>query len=166
MSQTIEYPSIVAQAPGRVELLGNHTDHNNGLVLAAAIDRYTIVFGFAEPGRVGRVVSKEEAKGESFVIDGLTAGEQRHWGQYVQGVTSALGDWAGPLTSGFTAAVTGDLPRKKGLSSSASLEAAFAMFLLAARVVPGRSEDLDDEARIDLAKTSSEIRVSTTWVSE
>ena len=88
-----------------------------------------------------------------FPIDGLMPGTPGEWGQYVRGVTWALGESAGPLGSGFTASISGDVPLGAGLSSSASLQAAFAMFLLAAGVVPGRSASLDDEARMELAKT-------------
>jgi galactokinase len=50
-------PTVLARAPGRVELLGNHTDYNGGLVLAAAIDRYTVVVGRPIEGREARVRS-------------------------------------------------------------------------------------------------------------
>ena len=153
MPQTLEQSPITARAPARVELLGNHTDHNGGLVLAAAIDRYTTVVGRADPGRVGRVGSTNMEGEDVFNVDGLTPGTPGEWGQYVRGVTWALAEAAGPLVSGFTAAISGNVPLGAGLSSSASLQAAFAMFLLAAEVVPGRSANLDDEARMDLAKT-------------
>ena len=48
-------PAVVARAPGRVELLGNHTDYNGGLVLAAAIDRFTVVAGRRGRGPPARV---------------------------------------------------------------------------------------------------------------
>ncbi len=148
-----EAPDVVAQAPARVELLGNHTDHNGGLVLAAAIDRYTVVVGRAVENRQGAVRSANLGGVDAFPIDGLTPGEKGAWGQYVRGVTWALGESDGPLRSGFDAALAGDVPLGAGLSSSASLQASFAMFLLAAGVVPGRGADLDDPDRMELAKT-------------
>ena len=63
-------PTALAKAPGRVELLGNHTDYNGGLVLAAAIDRYTVVVGRPEEGREARVRSANLDRGETFDIDG------------------------------------------------------------------------------------------------
>ncbi len=146
-------PTVVAQAPARVELLGNHTDHNGGLVLAAAIDRYTVVVGRASEGRQAAVRSTNLRGVEAFTIDELAPGEQGAWGQYVRGVTWALGENDGPLRSGFEAALAGDVPLGAGLSSSASLQAAFAMFLIAAGVIPDLTPDLDDDARMALAKT-------------
>lgn len=148
-----EAPNVVAQAPARVELLGNHTDHNGGLVLAAAIDRYTVVVGRAVEDRQGAVRSANLGGVDAFPVDGLTPGEKGAWGQYVRGVTWALGESDGPLRCGFDAALAGDVPLGAGLSSSASLQASFAMFLLAAGVVPGRDADLDDPDRMELAKT-------------
>src|ERR1700709_2252333 len=86
-----EPPTVVAQAPARVELLGNHTDHNGGLILAAAIDRYTVVVGRASEGRQAAVRSTNMAGIDAFAIDHLTPGEPGAWGQYVRGVTWALG---------------------------------------------------------------------------
>ena len=148
-----ESPTVVAQAPARVELLGNHTDHNGGLVLAAAIDRYTVVVGRASEGRQAAVRSTNLGGVEAFAIDQLVPGEHGAWGQYVRGVTWALGENDGPLRSGFEAALAGDVPLGAGLSSSASLQAAFAMFLIAAGVIPDLTPDLDDDARMALAKT-------------
>jgi len=148
-----EPPTVLAQAPARVELLGNHTDHNGGLVLAAAIDRYTVVVGRASQGRQAAVRSTNMGGVDAFAIDSLTPGELGAWGQYVRGVTWALGENDGPLRSGFEAALAGDVPLGAGLSSSASLQAAFALFLVAAGVVPDQSPDLDDPARMALAKT-------------
>jgi galactokinase len=148
-----ESPEVVAQAPARVELLGNHTDHNGGLVLAAAIDRYTVVVGRASEGRQAAVRSTNLGGVEAFAIDDLTPGEPGAWGQYVRGVTWALGEIHGPLRSGFEAAIAGNVPLGAGLSSSASLQAAVAMFLIAAGVVPDLTPGLDDPARMALAKT-------------
>ena len=148
-----ESPDVVAQAPARVELLGNHTDHNGGLVLAAAIDRYTVVVGRASEGRQAAVRSTNMGGVDAFAIDGLVPGEHGAWGQYVRGVAWALGESDGPLRSGFEAALAGDVPLGAGLSSSASLQAAVAMFLIAAGVVPDLRPALDDPARMALAKT-------------
>ncbi|MBX6316399.1 MAG: galactokinase, partial [Isosphaeraceae bacterium] len=130
-------PTVLARAPGRVELLGNHTDYNGGLVLAAAIDRFTVVAGRPVPGREARVWSVPFEGMDHFALDAIERGEPGFWGRYVRGVAWALGEVDGPLTSGFEAAITGDVPRGAGLSSSASLQAAVALFLLRAGVVPG-----------------------------
>ena len=147
-------PAVSARAPGRIELLGNHTDYNGGLVLAAAIDRITIVVGRALPGREARVVSANFGQAESFDLDALAPGEPGSWGRYVRGVVWSLREDRGPPASGFEAAIAGDIPLGAGLSSSASLQAAVALFLLGSGVVGrgGVPVALTDEARLDLAR--------------
>jgi galactokinase len=148
-------PTALGQAPGRVELLGNHTDYNGGLVLAAAIDRLTVVVGRSIEGREGYVRSANLGELEIFPIDkiapGATAGS---WGRYVQGVTWAVREAQGRLTSGFEAALAGEVPIGAGLSSSASLQAAFAMFLFGQGLttLPGGIA-LDPASLMDLAQT-------------
>src|SRR3954447_3429582 len=93
-------PTVAARAPGRVELLGNHTDYNGGLVLAAAIDRYTVVVGRPVAGREARVRSANVAQTETFDVDAIVQGAPGSWGRYVRGVVWALQERFGPLTSG------------------------------------------------------------------
>ena len=145
-------PTVVAAAPARVELLGNHTDYNGGLVLAAAIDRFTVVAGSPPTGRAARVRSVNMGESDAFSVDALDRGVATGWGRYVRGVAWALQEAMGPLGSGFDAAIAGDVPLGAGLSSSASLQAAVAMFLLGAGLLSGRAADLDDPARMELAK--------------
>src|SRR3954466_837802 len=61
--------TALAWAPGRVELLGNHTDYNGGLVLAAAVDRFTVVAGRRVEGRTARVRSSQFEGEEAFDVD-------------------------------------------------------------------------------------------------
>ncbi len=145
-------PTFLARAPARVELLGNHTDYNGGLVLSAAIDRFTVVTGRPATTREARVHSVDMDGTDTFDVDALDPRAAQGWGRYVRGVAWALQDASGPLTSGFDAGIAGDVPLGAGLSSSASLQAAVALFLLAAGLLPGRSADLDDPARLELAK--------------
>ncbi len=144
-------PAVIASAPGRVELLGNHTDYNGGLVMAAAIDRRTVVVGRAREGRRAVVRSENVGEVDRFSVDGLTPADCDGWRRYVRGVT-----WvAGPLADGFEAALIGDIPIGAGLSSSASVQAAFALFLARAGVadLPGAIEESsDDSSRMDLAR--------------
>src|SRR5438270_9950806 len=80
-------PSTLGRAPGRVELLGNHTDYNGGLVLAAAIDRSTVIVGRPAPGREARVLSASFGEVDRFVVDDIARGGSDSWGRYVRGVT-------------------------------------------------------------------------------
>jgi galactokinase len=145
---------FVAQAPGRVELLGNHTDYNGGLVLAAAVDRWTVAAGRLVVGRAARVRSAAFPGEDRFDV-GAIAREGPAWGRYARGVAWALGEWAAaPLRSGFEAALVGDVPLGSGLSSSASLEAAFGLLLIALGLVRDKDvADLNaDGRRLELAQ--------------
>jgi len=151
-------PTALGSAPGRVELLGNHTDYNGGLVMAVAIDRFTVVAGCPAPGRTGRACALNFGGNVSFDLDKLERGESGDWSNYVKGVVWAIQDAENaPLTSGFDITLAGNVPLGAGLSSSASLEAALAFFLLQAGLVPGRASgdfrgDSADPARLKLAQ--------------
>jgi galactokinase len=150
-------PTALGCAPGRVELLGNHTDYNSGLVIAAAIDRFTVALGRPVAGRSCQVEAINFAQNDGFELDRLESSESGAWPNYVKGVAWAIQEAAGaPLVSGFAMAIAGDVPLGAGLSSSASLQAALAFFLLKAGLVPGRVgnpdlSDRPDPARMELA---------------
>jgi len=150
-------PAVFAGAPGRVELLGNHTDYNGGLVMAAAIDRSTIVVGRRAVGRQAKVASVNFGQTDTYSLDAIEPSEAGAWSRYVRGVCWALSAWCGPLESGFEAAIAGDVPLGAGLSSSASLQASVAWFLIQLGLVPGRSSrdfhgDQADPLRMELAQ--------------
>ena len=150
-------PAVMASAPGRVELLGNHTDYNGGLVVAAAIDRRTAFVGRRAQGREARVASVQFNELDSFSVDDIQPTEAGAWTRYIRGVCWALTGWRGPLNFGFDAVVAGDVPLGAGLSSSASLQAACAMFLIELGAVPGRSSlefelNAGDALRLELAR--------------
>ena len=145
-------PAVLGRAPGRVELLGNHTDHNSGLVLAVAIDRFTAVAGRATKELSARLYSTHSNAEESFQHNQSIPGKPGSWGQYVRGVFWAMREAWGDYSEGIEASIAGDIPIGAGLSSSASLQAALALFLLRAGVVPEASASLDDDARLTLAR--------------
>jgi galactokinase len=148
-------PTALGRAPGRVELLGNHTDYNGGLVLAAAIDRWTVVVGRSGEGREARVRSANLGELDVFAIDQIEPGHPSDsWGRYVRGVTWAILEKYGPIKAGFEAALAGEVPIGAGLSSSASLQAAFAMFLIHAGLTGlVRAQPLDESSMLELAHT-------------
>ncbi len=150
-------PAVMASAPGRVELLGNHTDYNGGLVIAAAIDRKTVFVGRQIPGREARVASVHFDELDTFSLDAIEPSEPGSWTRYVRGVCWALTEWCGSLSSGFEVVFAGNVPLGAGLSSSASLQAACATFLIELGVVPGRSSSelsaaAGDALRMELAQ--------------
>jgi galactokinase len=125
-------PELVAQAPGRVNLIGEHTDYNDGLVLPMAIDRHLWIA--ASPAGGDRV----EVHAPGRDADG--------WMRYVDGVQWAL-DEAGVPRRGWRGVVLADLPEGAGLASSAALELAVARVATAVADVPWDPEAMARHAR-------------------
>jgi galactokinase len=119
--------AVSACAPGRVELLGNHTDYNQGVVLGAAINRVICVAGTRDD-RAICVTSRDFGEVQIEATKLRPLGDAR-WANYMLGVAAELRRLGVPIR-GFTAEVRGDLPIGSGLSSSAALELATALFLL------------------------------------
>src|SRR3954452_24733223 len=108
-------------APGRVNLIGEHTDYSDGFVLPVALPRETVFQIARRTDHTVRAIS--HAFGPSDPCTYELGHEQRrhHWGDYLQGVTAVL-NAAGHSLGGFDAFVTSDIPLGAGLSSSASFE--------------------------------------------
>jgi galactokinase len=121
-------PDAAAAAPGRVEILGNHTDYNGGLVLAAAIDRTTAVVGSRTDGSAIVTVAADLGDEATFDAKAIKGDDAHAWASYVLGVADQL-QKAGVDVGGFNVAVSTDVPVGAGLSSSAALEVATAMLL-------------------------------------
>ena len=116
-------PAGLSEAPGRVNLIGEHTDYNQGFVLPVAIDRSIMVaFAPRSDGRV-RTYSLDFEQESAFGLDEIEKDREAPWSDYVRGVAWALGE-AGHRLSGLDAALQGDVPVGAGLSSSAALEVA------------------------------------------
>lgn len=119
--------TLSACAPGRVELLGNHTDYNEGIVLGAAVNRVICVSGNSNDQAI-RLVSPGFGNVEIPAAEFRPIQENR-WANYILGVATELRQLGVPIR-GFNAEVHGDLPIGSGLSSSAALEVSTALFLL------------------------------------
>ena len=113
-------PSLMAYAPGRVNLIGEHTDYNDGFVLPCAIDRGTLIAARPRDDATVRVLALDLGEEDSFALDGIAPSEARPWSNYIRGVAALLGS----ASRGVDLAVAGDVPKGGGLSSSASLEIA------------------------------------------
>ena len=114
---------IVVQAPGRVNLIGEHTDYNDGFVMPAAIQFHTTVaIGPRDDGRL-LLVSKNYRERVEFAMGSLPAFARKHWSDYVVGVARELSE-RGVRLGGANLLITGDVPQGAGLSSSASFEVA------------------------------------------
>ena len=117
-------PTLIARAPGRVNLIGEHTDYNDGFVLPIAIDREINLVAAPGGARRVRLYSVRFDQRSEFDLDGaITRSAGEPWSNYIRGVLWVLAGEGHPLT-GFDAVVAGDVPLGAGLSSSAALEVA------------------------------------------
>jgi galactokinase len=117
-------PEIVARAPGRVNVIGEHTDYQEGLVLPCAIGRQTMV---AAARRLdGRVRVFSDGFGEPETFEAARPVHRGDWLDYVQGPFAALLE-RGARVPGLDLAIASDVPKASGLSSSAALEVSVAL---------------------------------------
>jgi galactokinase len=121
-------PTHLVQAPGRLEVLGNHTDYNNGLVMSVAVDKYIHIAAAPRPDGKVELVSTAFPTPEIFSISDIKPNPAASWANYVKGVLVQLKKRGVPL-NGFNAAIHSTLPMGAGMSSSAALEVATAMTL-------------------------------------
>jgi galactokinase len=119
-------PAGVWAAPGRINLIGEHTDYNDGFVLPLALDLGVVAAVARRRDRVLRMASKQRTGIVTVGLDGLTPGLLHGWSAYVGGVIWAFGRTGRDL-AGYDILVDGDVPAGAGLSSSAALECAIAL---------------------------------------
>ncbi len=122
-------PAIRAWAPGRVNLIGEHTDYNQGYVLPLAVDRGVGLWGSPTWDRILSLHSADFNESAAYSLDSLAYDPQHRWANYILGVADQL-QKRGLKLKGAKILVTGDIPQGAGLSSSAALETASAKFLL------------------------------------
>jgi galactokinase len=118
-------PEFVSDAPGRVNLIGEHTDYNGGFVLPVGIDRTVAVAAAPGDGKKVRVYSADFDARDELPVDAPRRTGRREWRDYVRGVAWALLD-AGYGLRGGDLVIEGDAPHGAGLSSSGALEVAVA----------------------------------------
>ena len=140
-------PTVAAYAPGRVEVLGNHTDYNEGFVLSAAIDLGTLFLVAQADGTGCGLVAGNFGEEATFEVAVDAPAAEQTWANYVRGVLCGLRE-RGMIDQGFNAWFEGDIPLGAGLSSSASLEIAAGLALCA---LYGLDVDKLDLARIGQA---------------
>ena len=116
-------PTHHFQAPGRVNLIGEHTDYNDGFVLPCAIDYQTLVAVTPRDDMTVRVVAVDYSnQQDEFSLDcDITSHSTQMWSNYVRGVIKHL-QLRGHVFKGANLAIAGNVPQGAGLSSSASLE--------------------------------------------
>ena len=122
-------PTLSVQAPGRVNLIGEHTDYNGGFVLPCAIDYHTVITGSRRNDDRVRVIAVDYDGEEDEFDLGKPIQPRKNllWANYVRGVTKHLLE-AGHRLGGANLVISGNVPQGAGLSSSASLEVATGQF--------------------------------------
>lgn len=118
----------IARAPGRVNLIGEHTDYNDGFVFPIALTRCAWVAAAARSDGAVRVVSRELGQQAQWPLNGWRRDSHSQWTSYVAGVASLLLSRGAHLT-GADVWIESDVPLGAGLSSSAALELAAALVL-------------------------------------
>ena len=121
-------PRWVVAAPGRVNLIGEHTDYNDGFVLPMAIERYVVIAGDTNAGREVTLHSVTTGETARFDIRPKVARGEPAWSNYVRGVVAGFAERTKKLPA-FDAVIESTLPLGGGLASSAALEVATATLL-------------------------------------
>jgi galactokinase len=121
---------LLFRAPGRVNLIGEHTDYSGGFVMPAAIDFSTLIA--ISPRTDGRLLAHSVNFNEQvdYPVEELLAARKQSWTDYPAGVLWALREKNIPIENGFSLTIVGDVPLGAGLSSSASVEVATAFAVL------------------------------------
>ncbi|MCC7374922.1 MAG: galactokinase [Verrucomicrobiales bacterium] len=128
-------PSLLAQAPGRVNLIGEHTDYNDGFVMPVAIEFATWTAIAPRPDRLLRVFAGNKSEKLEINLDAPGAPLQKHWGDYVRGIAVEL-EKDGQHLRGADLWFAGNVPDGAGLSSSAALEMSVGTAVLANSGLP------------------------------
>ena len=118
----------IFRAPGRVNLIGEHTDYNDGFVMPAAIGFYTWIAAGTREDRDLEAYSDRFDEKITFSLDALDGLPRKHWSDFIRGVAAML-QRAGHRLSGANLVIHGEVPLGAGLSSSASLEVATGLAL-------------------------------------
>lgn len=122
--QFFRQPEMTVRAHGRVNLIGEHTDYNDGFVFPCAIDFYTDVAIAANENSQISVYAVDYDERDEFDLREAIASSDKQWANYVRGVVWALQQQGFDFPKGFQMAVHGNVPQGAGLSSSAALEVA------------------------------------------
>jgi galactokinase len=121
-------PRCIVAAPGRVNLIGEHTDYNDGFVLPMAIERYTVIAGNRTSQREVTLHSETTGDSASFSVKKRVQPGEPPWSNYVRGVVAGF-QARGEKLTGFEGVIDSTLPYGGGLASSAALEVAAATLL-------------------------------------
>ena len=116
-------PTAAAQAPGRLEILGNHTDYNQGFVLSCAVEQNTKFALAPVDGKHCRIKDFRDNSVREFDLGNIATAIPRDWSNYIKGVIVEL-EKRGIRVGAFDAGMESTVPLSAGMSSSAALETA------------------------------------------
>lgn len=129
-----QLPDFIVSAPGRVNLIGEHTDYNDGFVFPVAIDKYLHIAACKRVDQEVHLHALDMDEACVFNLETIRDAETPAWGNYLKGVAHLLQEQvlpeSGRTLSGISAVITGNIPIGAGLSSSAALEVAAALTFL------------------------------------
>ena len=118
-----KWPEVVAYAPGRIEVLGNHTDYNEGYVFSAAIDKGTFFAVSASDDETCELTAADLMETAKFTVSTVAPAKEMTWQNYVTGTFNWLFDGnPAKAKKGWKGMFLGNIPLGAGLSSSAALE--------------------------------------------
>jgi galactokinase len=122
-------PSVISRAPGRLEILGNHTDYNDGIVLSCAVEQHTsFAVAPARDKKICRIKDYKYDSEASFDLDDIDNPKPGEWANYLKGVISELNK-RGIFVDGVDVVMNSTVPLSAGMSSSAAMEVGFSFAL-------------------------------------
>lgn len=122
-------PSVIAKAPGRLEILGNHTDYNDGIVLSCAVEQHTsFAVAPAKDKKICRIKDYKYDSEASFNLDELDDPTPGEWANYLKGVIWELNK-RDVFVDGVDVVMDSSVPLSAGMSSSAAMEVGFSFAL-------------------------------------
>ena len=122
-------PEILVYAPGRVNIIGEHTDYNDGFVMPCAINYGTAIAGAKRDDHIFRVYAEDFQEEDQFsLLEEITPHPEAKWANYVRGMVKFIQQQCPTFTQGADLVIHGNVPLSAGLSSSAALEIAVGKF--------------------------------------
>lgn len=121
-------PSLTVYAPGRVNIIGEHTDYNDGFVMPCAINFGTAVAGVKRDDHVWKVYAADLKAFDEFSLEGEISKSEHKWANYVRGVVKFIQARCPDFKQGADLVISGNVPLSSGLSSSAALEVSVGKF--------------------------------------
>ena len=121
-------PELTVYAPGRVNIIGEHTDYNDGFVMPCAINYGTAIAGSKRTDHIWNVYAADLDLEDTFSLDEDFPQSEQRWANYVRGVVKFIQERCPQFKQGADLVISGNVPHSSGLSSSAALEVAMGKF--------------------------------------